>query len=226
MRQFRRDRIHAMESDINAFAQDVAAFVQRASLRAVATEPAEIIAELEIRIDTANRLKVQRDELERNAAGLQGKIRTQEAIRDAAQETIDGLQRVAGVETLIDLQATVQRAKGRNPLLAEQKELEATVLADGDGRTLEELCAECASTDLDTAPQRALQIEPLLQDLRDKLQQAALDRADARREAESIGTGGNALLAAGQREEALSALPQRYWGGPSSATGASSRDRC
>lgn len=209
MRQFERDRIQAMESDIKAFAHDVAGFLQRTGLRVVATEPTEAVAELETRIDTANRLKAQRDELERNAAGLREKIRTQQTSLNAAHGTINALQRIVSVGTLAELQAAVQCAERQSKLLAEQKNLEATVLADGDGRTLEELCAECANTDLDTATQCALQIEPLLQDLQGKLQQAALDRADARRKAEATGTGDAALLAAGQREEALSALRER-----------------
>ena len=199
----RHMRIGKIERDVAAFGQDVAQLTATLAPDLAQTEPEEAALQLEHHLAEAKRLQGLQKEKDDSIATLKRQIDNCEADLRDARESIRHLYEAAGVADTDQLKAAIDKSDQLRALQAEHVLLLDTLLAEGDGLSIEELEDECDTVDLDHASARETSLEEELVDLREHLLDARERRTEARRALEAIGGDDAAARAAARRQEAL-----------------------
>jgi len=204
--QLKRDRIAKIEQDIAALASSVTELVNAVAQDLAMQDPEDAALQLEKRLEDAQRIRNQQTEKDKTIASLGKRIAECKQAQTSAQQAIETLQQLAGVEGRDQLRAIIRISRRRGELDGERANLEKTLIAEGDGFPLTALREECAEADLDQIAAREQTLQNELKDLHDRLTPATEERAQARLVFEAIGGDGRAAQAAAARQEALAAM--------------------
>ena len=137
--QLRHERIEKIESDIEAFARDVAALVA-----AVATDLAKLgsedaVLELERRLEATKRVREQQENMDTGILALKEKIAELEDSGREARKTIRVLQEVAGATGIDQLKTAILNSDKLRKLQDERVRVLDALAKEGDGLALAEL---------------------------------------------------------------------------------------
>lgn len=198
-----RERIGKIEQDIERFTTAIGRLGALVDLRPT---PEETVVEIERRLAEAKRVQAQRGEKDRAIDGLVKRIKDCEASRDAARQTLENLQTLAGVTDTDHLKEAIQRTHRRTQLQTERAGIEKALTIEGDGLTLSQLHQECAEANLDQIAAREETLRAALKELQDQLTAATEKRLEARKAFEAAGGADAAAQAAAERQEALAAM--------------------
>ena len=204
--QLRHERIEKIETDIEVFAQDVAALVGLVATDLAKLTPAEAVLELERRLEAAKRIRAQQKTKEAEISTLQKKIEEYNASGREARETIQQLQQVAAAKDVDQLKAAIGNSDKLRELASERVLVLGALAEQGDGLALTELNIECAAVDIDQVGAREQTLDQDLKDLRGRLTAAAEHRTQTRGAFDAIGGDDRAAEAAAARQAALAEL--------------------
>lgn len=204
--QLKRDRIAKIERDIEGFSAFVTTLVNAAAPDLSKNEPEDAVLQLETRIEDARRIKGLQEEKDKLIAALEKRIGECSRSRTSAQQVIDKLQELAGVDNPDQLREVMRVSRRRHELDAEKTSLEEALNAEGDGLPVRKLRTECEEVDLDQIAAREESLQNELKDLRGRLIPLTEQRAQTRQAFEAVGGDGRAAQAAAARQEALASM--------------------
>lgn len=199
----RTERIAKMERDIAGFEDAVAAFMATVASDLVGLDSGEAVVKLERRLEKARTAKTAHESADKHITNLTDDLKKAEDQQDNAEQVVSGLRQISGSADREQLKAAMQRAAHAIALRSKKTELAETIVNDGDGHTLDELCAECADVDLDAAMGREGEIQSALGAIEDQWGPAIKARIESEQALNAIGDGDAAAQAAAKREEAL-----------------------
>lgn len=204
--QLQHERIGMIERDISAFAQDVAAFVSEIAAGLAQLGPDEAVLELERRLETAKKIREEQKLKEKEISALEEKIADGEASGRDARAVIQRLQQAASVEDIDQLKSAIRASDEARRLTALRAQVADSLAKDGDGLPMADLNAECEGADIDQVAASEQALDRELKELRERLAEAAEQRAHARGAFEAIGGDDRAANAAAERQSALAEL--------------------
>ncbi len=204
--ELRHGRIGTIERDAAAFARDVARLTAAAAPDLAGHAPDEAVLELAHRLDEARRVRDLKAEKQQALAGLDEKIAACEEARGGAREAADRLREQAGAADLEQLRAAIEASNHWRAARDETARLAETLVAEGDGLSLEELEAECGGADLDRLAAREERLREEIDAVRERHLDARTRRAAARRELDAVGGGDAMARAAADRQAALAEM--------------------
>lgn len=202
----RHDRIEKIKRDVADFEKVVGELVQIVASDLVDEVADDAVAELEKRLDDAERVQGLRERQEEDVRGLKSQIDMLKRQRQELAASISHLKQMAGVDDNDKLKAAIERSDKQRSIQSERQQIIDKLQQDGDGKSVEELETECEGLVIDevTAQEESLQAE--LDDLRQQQAEVADVRSQARQAFQSIGGDDAAAQAAAAREEALTEM--------------------
>jgi uncharacterized protein YhaN len=202
----RHERIEKIERDIAAFGNEVSQILHAIAPELAAQDPQDAVLELERRLTESNKAFALAAATDQKLADALERAEQCMQVQREARQSIDGLQREAGVSCLDDLRAAIARSDRLRSLQRELQTVNETLSEDGDGIPVSDLVAECSDADLDEIAAREQRIGQELTALRERLMEARDNLAEARRAFEAIGGGDCAARAAADRQCALAEI--------------------
>jgi len=202
----RHDRIEKIQRDVADFEKVVSELVQIVATYLVDEDTDDTVAELEKRLNEAERVQGLRERQDEEVEGLKEQIDMLEGQRRELAASISHLIQTAGVDDNDKLKAAIERSDMQRSIQNERQQIINKLQQDGDGKSVEELEAECKGLVIDevTAQEESLQAD--LDDLREQQAEAADVRSQTRQAFQSIGGDDAAAQAAAAREEALTEM--------------------
>lgn len=197
------ERIEKIESDLAAFDSRSREVAGRLAPDAVDAEPEEIVAKLERQLKEMERIRDRREDVSASMQNLEADIANLEVELREAEESLTYLHELADSGTIEELSTAVNRSDELRKLESEREGCIKLLLTQGDGLSVSELEAECASVDIDQAAIRDSALSSELSNLGGELTPASEKRAEAKRTFEAIGGEDAAAQAAATRQEAI-----------------------
>jgi uncharacterized protein YhaN len=204
--ELRQERVEKMERDIAAFETQVSGVVASLAPQLVGAESEEAVLELEKLLRLAKQAQAQAAKTDADISAETKRTEECQELRRASRGVISRLQKAAGVSTLDDLRNVIALSGERRSLQAELAKNMRTLIDDGDGKSLPELAAECASVDLDQIAAAEQRISQELEDLQQRRVEAGQSSAAARREFDAVGGDDRVARAAADRQAALAEM--------------------
>ncbi len=202
----RHDRIEKIQSDIADFEKVVGELVTVVASNLVDAGPDDAVATLETRLNKAERIQGLREKQDEDVEGLREQIETLEGRRRELAASISHLKQTAGVDENAQLKAAIERSDNQGALRKERQEIIDKLQQDGDGKTVEELEAECEGLVIDEVTAQEESLDAELKDLRTQQGEAGEIRSQARQAYQAIGGDDAAAKAAAAKEEALAEM--------------------
>ncbi len=152
-------RIKTMGDDILAFNKLADELSKTFSLGDLAGTPLEVAAAITAKYEAAVADQTQADLMDQQIEKADADCRQAALALQAHGRAIDGLCRIAGVETVAEVAAVVARRAKADALVQEKAQIADSLANDGDGIELEELRRQCDAMDPDQIPGRLHEIE-------------------------------------------------------------------
>jgi uncharacterized protein YhaN len=202
----RHDRIEKIQRDVADFENVVSQLVQVVAPDLADKAADDAVAALETRLNEAERIQGLREKKDEDVEGLKEQIETLEGQRRESAASISHLKQTAGIDDNDKLKAAIQRSDNQRALWAERQKIIGKLQQDGDGKTVEELEAECEGLAMDEVAAREESLQAKLEDLRQQQGKAGDVRSQARQAYQAIGGDDAAAQAAAAGEEALTEM--------------------
>ncbi len=202
----RHDRIEKIQRDVADFENVVSQLVQVVAPDLTDKAADEAVAALEARLNEAERIQGLRVEKDEDVEDLKDQIETLDGQRRELEASISHLKRTAGVDNRDKLKIAIERSDNQRAHREERQKIIEKLQQDGDGKTVEELDAECEGLAIDEVVGREDSLEAKLNDLRKQMGEAGDVRSQARQAYQGIGGDDAASQAAAVREEALTEM--------------------
>ena len=208
MNSLRRDRIEKIKKDMADFEQVVVDLLNIVAPDLKDKSADDAVAELEARLDEAERVQGLREKQDEDIDDLNEQIETIETQRRELAASISHLKQTAGVDDNDKLKVAIERSDNQRALRTEGQKIVEKLQQDGDGKSVEELEADCEGLEIDevTAQEESLQVE--LEDLRTQQGEVGEIRSEARRAYQAVGGDDAAAKAAAAKEEALAEMTE------------------
>jgi len=202
----RHDRIEKIQRDVADFENVVSQLVQVVAPDLADKAADDAVAALETRLNEAERIQGLQEKQYEDVDGLNEQIETLEGQRRELAASISHLKQTAGVDDNDKLKAVIERSDNRRALWEERQKNIEKLQQDGDGKTVEELEAECEGLAIDEVVAHDVSLQAELEDLRKQQAEAGDVRSQARQAYQAIGGDDAAAQAAAAREEALTEM--------------------
>lgn len=206
-------RVEGIERDAKAHDEQVNALAALLGI-ALAKDAAETLNAIRARLTAARSAATVIDALGETVDTRATEARAADARLEAAKLAIEPLLKETGAPDPQSLAAAIERSRAARSLREAIASVETSIVAEGDGYTLEELLAEVESVDTDSLAARSETLAGKLADANAEVAEAATARGDARRAFTTLGTeGGPAVDAATDAEQAraeLGVLAEHY----------------
>lgn len=204
----RNDRIEKIKRDIADFERVVGELVVVVAPDLVDVGAEDAVAKLETRLNEAERIQGLREMQDKDAANLKEQIDKFKGQRREFAASISHLKETSGVDDNEKLKAAIERSDNKRALLEERQEIIDKLHQDGDGKTVDELEAECEDLIIDEVTAQEMSLDAELEDLRSQQGDAAEVRSQARQAFNEIGGDDAAAQAAAAKEEALTEMDE------------------
>ena len=202
----RHKRIEMIRKDIEEFEADVSRTASAIDPSLLERSPGEAVLELVRRLGAAKRASQNASEKDQRIQQIEKAIRRHKDEARHAKERIMALQALAGTESVDDLRAEIGKAERRRELQAKIDKAIRVLEQDGDGRSVEELEAECQGIDLDRAKSQEAGLEQEIRQLRQQRDEALEQLREAEAKFNEVGGGDAGAVAEAARQNALAEL--------------------
>lgn len=202
----RHDRIEKIQRDVADFENVVSQLVQVVAPDLADEVADDAVAALETRLNEAERIQGLREKQDEDVEGLKEQIETLEGQRRELAASISHLKQTAGVDNNDKLKAAIERSDNQRALWEERQKITEKLQQDGDGKTVDELEAECEGLAIDEVAAREGSLQAELEDLRKQQGEAGDVRSQARQAYQAVGGYDAAAQAGAAREEALTEM--------------------
>lgn len=204
----RHDRIEKIQRDMIDFEQVVGELVQIIATDLIDEVADDTVTELEKRLDEAERVQGLRERQDEESEGLKKQIDTLEDQCRELAASISHLKQMAGVDDNDKLNTAIERSDKQRSIQTERQHIIDMLQQDGDGKSVEELEAECDGLVIDEVAAQEASLQAELDNLRQQQVEAADARSQTRQAFRSIGGDDAAAQAAAAREEALTEMSE------------------
>ncbi len=207
-KELKDQRIAKIERDLEDFASRVHRLADAVAPELAGNKADDMAVELVRRLREELRKQERLEHIAASLSSKNGELEKAKQARHQAQETINELMMLAGVESIEELQGEIERS---DLVLRKRKEVSqrtASLAQNGDGLPESTLERECAGVDLDQLKAEAAEAADRRDGLDDSIEEARLRLQDAATALDSIGGGDAAISAAWDRQAALSELEQ------------------
>ncbi|MBO6848775.1 MAG: AAA family ATPase [Maricaulis sp.] len=202
----RHDRIEKIQRDVADFENVVSQLVQVVAPDFADKAADDAVAALETRLNESEKIRGLREKLGEDIEGLKEQINTLEGQRREIAVSISHLKQAAGVDDNDLLESAIEWSDNRRRLCKERQKITEKLQQDGDGKTVDELAAECEGLAIDDVAAREASLQAELEDLRKQQSEAGDVRSQARQAFQAIGGDDAAAQAGAAREEALTEM--------------------
>lgn len=206
-------RIEGMERDVKVHEEQTETLANSLDI-APRKEAAETLTALRARLAAARSAANVITALSETVDARTSEASAADARLDAARLAIEPLLEETGAPDALSLAAALERSRAARVLREAVSAVEASIVSDGDGYSLEELLAEVEGADTDSLAARSETLAGRLSELNIEVADAATARGDARRAFSSLeDEGGPAVDAATDAEQAraeLGVLAEHY----------------
>ena len=192
--------------DIKNFEADVSRIATAIDPGLLERNPEEAVLELARRLEGARRASQNAAEKDQRIQQIEKAIRCHKDEERRARERIMALQVMAGTESVDDLRAEIGKAERHRELRAKIDKAIRVLEQDGDGRSVEDLEAECKGIDLDRARSREAGLVQEIRRLRLRRDEALDQLRQAEVKFNEVGAGDAGAIAEGARQSALAEL--------------------
>ena len=204
----RHDRIDKINRDVADFEQVVGDLVKDLA-QDLLDQPAEnAVLELEKRLAEAKRVQALREKKKEEVEGLEIQIAKLENKRRELAASISHLKTKAAVETNEALKEAIERSDQQRSVEHELQHIIEKLNQDGDGKSIEELVAECEDAVIDNVAAEEKSIQVDLEDFHRQRTDAAEERSRAREAFRTVGGDDAAARAAASEQEALAEMQE------------------
>lgn len=202
----RHDQIEKIQRDVADFEKAVGELVAVVAPDLANMAADHAVAALEARFNEAERIQELRKKQDEDVEVLKEQIETLRGQRRVLAASIAHLKQTAGVDDNEKLKAAIDRSDNQRALRVERQEIMEKLQQDGDGKTVDELEAECEGLAIDEVAAREVSLQAELEDLRKQQGEAGDVRSQSRQAYQNIGGDDAAAQAAAAREEALTEM--------------------
>ena len=199
-------RIDPMHRDIDAFKARVSGLVSEIAPELSGMPPEEAALRLSGRLEADLDHRKHREDLEREIAAIEGKIRDRRRARAESEGLLEPLFRAAGVPDLPALNAAIVRSDRYRELTLERDRALRRLDEQGDGFAFAELAAECENTNPDDARAQEGAAESRRLELQQEQNQAVEQVVNIKKELEAFQDDAVAARLGAERQEALAAV--------------------
>ncbi len=207
-RELRDQRIAKIERDLEDFASRLHRLGDAVAPDLAGNEADDMAVELVRRLKQEQRKQEHLQRITESLSSKNGDLAKRKEARRQAQETIDDLMTLAGVNSIAELRNEIERSDLVRRKKEEVSQLTASLAQNGGGLPESALEKECEDVDLDQLRAEAAETEKRHEGLDGPIEEARLRLQDAEKTLGSIGGGDAAISAAWDRQAALSELEQ------------------
>ena len=201
-----RDRIDKIERDIGEFDRAASGIVEGLAQNLSAFSSEDAVLELGKRLDAAERTQEKLESGNATMEQLAAEIADIENARRQVVAPIAHLRALAKVDTDEALKEAIRGSDRRRALDGERRGIVERLSQIGDGKSPEELAAECDGENIDRVVARQPEMQAKRKDLQEQRDRAADERRRAREEFEAVGGGDGAAQAAARKQEAVAGM--------------------
>ena len=205
-RDLRDKRIAAIERDSEAFERAVAEIISELAPDLKDEDADAAVVQLDRRREGEQKQQQEHQKLIEVVAKRQKEIEELEQDRRAGWISVNPLLKAAGVEDIGELREAIEQSDELRALNEKLSNVMETLDQHGDGLAIETIEEECRDVDVDDARVREEAAEAELSVLGRQVEEAIVERAEARNAFEAIWGDDAAARAAADCEEALAAM--------------------
>ncbi len=206
IRTLRHERIDMMRGYVANFEAAVAGLVASAAPGLPATSAGSAVSELVRRLGAARQARQDARTRDQEIRRIEGAIRTHANEAAKAEQGISALHALCGTKTTEALREQIGRTERRRRLLEGIREAVQVLEQDGDGRTIEDLEAECDGIDLDRAEAQETGLQQKVGQLRNERDAVRIKLRDAETKFKEIGGSETGAIAESARQIALAEI--------------------
>lgn len=203
----KRDRIDAMNRDIDEFRRSAAQVVEALQIEALReADPRDVVRDLSPKLKEAEAGET------RHAAAqeaLTEAIRQRDAAKNQVEKvnaTLAPLLSAAGVSNLADASPLVAQSEEKRKLLGEIEAARIAIIQGSDGLSLDAVIEEVAEFDVAQVAIELTSTNDTLEQVQAEQTRLAAEHTQAKLTVEGFGGGSDAAIAEARRQEALAAM--------------------
>ena len=204
-----RDRIDKIDRDTTGFDREVGKAVGELAPDLAGRPCEDAVLALEARLERAEETRKALESGNARVKALAEDIAKIEDERRQSAASIAHLKARAGVEAdeaLEALKNAIARSDSLRALERNRRDVHGKLEQDGDGKSPQELAAECGGAVMDDIVARQKEMQAKLEDLQQRRVGAAEERSRAREAFKAVDGGDAAAQAAGRQQEALAEM--------------------
>lgn len=202
----RHERIGKIREDIAEFEAGVSRIVSAIDPDLLGARPDEAVLGLAGTLAAARQASQAARLKDGRIRQIKTAIRGHENDVRRAREGITKLQALAGTEAIEELRSEIGRAERLREVRAALAAKIDVLGQDGDGRSVEDLEAECEGVDLDLAHGQEPRLREQIRDLRQKLEEARSGLRVAEGRYREVGGGDSGAIAESSRQSAIAEI--------------------
>ena len=142
-------RLRGLRADIVDYEESARPAIEELAPDLLDGDPADAVSTLNARLKTAIENRARHQELANQLDGLAHDIDAERIAQEEAAREIEGLRERASLGTDVDLSAVIARSENAADLRDEIAKLESTLVAQGDGKSVDEIEHEATAYDMD-----------------------------------------------------------------------------
>ncbi len=206
IRTLRHERIDMMRGCVADFEAEVAGLVAAVAPGLQAASAGSAVSELVRRLGATRQARQDARNRDQEIRRIEGAIRTHANEAAKAEQGITALHALCGTKTTEALREQIGRTERRRRLLDGIREAVQVLEQDGDGRTIEDLEAECDGIDLDRAEAQETGLQQKVGQLRNERDAVRIQLRDAETKFKEIGGSDTGAIAESARQIALAEI--------------------
>lgn len=202
----RHERIAKIERDVEAFEKRVSEMASDVAPDLSGETADRAILNINQRLDESIRHKALADSKAKETDDLTEEIRLAKEEITQTLGTLDHLKAAANRDSLEALREAIGRSDDLRSLRQELEDFQQLIEEDGDGKSVDEIVAECEGADPDQIEAEEASIKGELGHLRERHEEAVLGRNQAVDEFSAAGGDDAAAIAGAAKEKALAEM--------------------
>lgn len=206
MDAIRTERIDTMQADLNGLNLTAKALANRVVPELANLSADEICMSLSRKLDDVNVANQQRMALDIRVTDIASQLDEATRKHESVVASLNHLRALAHVQNLAGLDDAINRSDRQRELNARTKELDAQLVAHGDGLPLDSLRQELANTDPGQIAAEVAQLNAVVEDLVTEIARLSQEHGIQKSAFDALNGSDQGTAAEGRRQQAIAAM--------------------
>lgn len=200
------ERIEKMQNDNESFKQTVINLANELAPDLAELAATDVVLELAKRLEEMKEKRAQTEALVTQKTRQEENLKTAEQDLRTAKAKIDQLLKISECDEVEPLWEAIRKSSRKRELVEQTQNQIRQLGQAGDGKSIDELGAECEGVDPDSIPAKLEELNRDLAEINTDLQNLSAARVEAKAQLDAISGGADAANAAEDKQQALAEM--------------------